>query len=111
MHSWVFELWYPHGQGLRATMSWKSAGYLTLALAREIIISLDSIGWRKTSKTDFENSGSSSKNNTPLLAREISPGFAICPPPISETADAVWWGALKGGFVIRALSSKSPEIE
>ena len=45
------------------------------------------------------------------MAREISPGFGICPPPISETADAVWCGALKGGFVISALSSKRPDME
>ena len=74
-------------------------------------MSFDSIGWRKTSKTDLENSGSSSRNKTPLWAREISPGFGILPPPISETADAVWWGDLKGGLVISELSSKSPDIE
>jgi hypothetical protein len=35
------------------------------------------------------NSGSSSKNNIPICANEISPGLGCEPPPTNATADAV----------------------
>src|SRR3712207_8248718 len=42
------------------------------------------------------NSASSSKNNTPLLARLISPRDEFAPPPIIEILVVVWCGCLKG---------------
>ena len=36
-----------------------------------------SSGWRMTSRTLRLNSGSSSRNSTPLCASETSPGFGI----------------------------------
>ena len=39
-----------------------------------VAYSIQSNGWRITSKTDLLYSGNSSKNNTPLCASEISPG-------------------------------------
>jgi len=41
-------------------------------------------------------SGSSSRKRTPKWAREISPGEASGPPPMSEIGEAVWWGLRKG---------------
>ena len=35
------------------------------------------------------NSGNSSRNSTPCIAREISPGRGVPPPPTSATPDAV----------------------
>src|SRR5690606_41568044 len=43
------------------------------------------------------NSGISSRNNTPLCARLISPGRGHAPPPTTAEVDAVWWGARNGG--------------
>ena len=37
----------------------------------------------------FVNSGNSSRNSTPLCARDISPGFGTAPPPTSDGADMV----------------------
>ena len=48
-----------------------------------------SSGWRRDSMADLSNSGSSSKNSTPLCAREISPGLGMAPPPVRDTAEAV----------------------
>ena len=54
--------------------------------AREIRTFLSSSGWRRTSIAERLNSGSSSRNNTPLWAREISPGTGTDPPPASDTS-------------------------
>ena len=54
------------------------------------------MGWRSTSMASRRNSGSSSKNKTPLWAREISPGIGVEPPPVSPAADTVWWGERNG---------------
>ena len=59
-------------------------------------ICLSSNGWRRDSRTLRGYSGSSSRNRTPRWAREISPGLASAPPPMSEVGDAVWWGLRKG---------------
>ena len=53
-------------------------------------------GWRRVSMAALSNSGSSSKNSTPLWAREISPGLGTAPPPVRDTAEAVWWGLRNG---------------
>ena len=42
-----------------------------------------------TSKTVRLNSGNSSKNSTPLCAKEISPGCGIVPPPTNATSEIV----------------------
>ena len=52
----------------------------------------DSSGSRSTSSTLRSNSGSSSRNSTPCMAIEISPGRGSLPPPTSATA---------GGGVVR----------
>jgi hypothetical protein len=48
-----------------------------------------SSGSRRTSKTLRSNSGNSSKNKTPCIAIEISPGRGLLPPPTKATALAV----------------------
>ena len=56
----------------------------------------DSSGSRKASSAARGNSGSSSRNSTPLCASEISPGLGGEPPPTSATALAEWCGAQVG---------------
>ena len=63
-------------------------------------------GWRITSSTERENSGNSSRNNTPLWARDISPGIGLAPPPTSATGDMVWWGERNG----RVVSRREPDF-
>ena len=63
---------------------------------REMVTLPSSKGWRSTSIAGRANSGSSSKNSTPLWAREISPGCGEGPPPASPAVEMVWWGARKG---------------
>ncbi len=36
------------------------------------------------------------EGQTPLWAREISPGRGVEPPPVIPAAEMVWWGARKG---------------
>ena len=69
-----------------------------------------SMGWRRASSTARGNSGSSSRNSTPLCALEISPGAAARPPPMSAMALVVWCGAEKGRRVISPPET-SPETE
>ena len=78
----------------------KFAGYRQFWFALDINTVLSSSGIRNTSKLDLLNSGNSSKNNIPLCAKLISPGFAFLPPPISATFDVVWCGLLNGLWVI-----------
>ena len=59
-----------------------------------------------------KNSGSSSKNSTPLCAREISPGRGIDPPPESPGPEMVWCGERKGRVSMSAvLPGRSPATE
>ncbi len=81
-----------------ADISWNRAGNVACLAARDITISPDSKGSRSASNTFAWNSGSSSKNNTPLCAKEISPGLGGLPPPTRATAEALWCGVLKGRF-------------
>ena len=100
----------PQRQGFMAHTSMKRLGRRMDPAARVMVTSPSSRGWRSTSRASFWNSGSSSRNSTPLWAREISPGRGKAPPPASATADTVWWGLRKGrrarrgclGFVIPA---------
>jgi hypothetical protein len=54
--------------------SMKPEGYSTVNFALEIVISLSSKGCRITSGTVRLNSGSSSRNKTPLWDKDISHG-------------------------------------
>ena len=56
-------------------------------------------GWRIRSNVSLRNSGSSSRNSTPLWLMEISPGLGLVPPPTRPALDTVWWGLRKGRFV------------
>ena len=56
-----------------------------------------------TSNVFLLNSGSSSKNRTPLWARLISPGFGILPPPTKEAEEMVWCGERYGLVVINGV--------
>ena len=64
-------------------------GYMTFEYNLDIITFLSSSGPLNTSNVFLLNSGNSSKNNTPLCAKLISPGFGILPPPIIEVCDIV----------------------
>lgn len=77
----------PHG--FIAATNWKRAGNSACLAARETMMRPDSSGSRSTSRTLRANSGSSSRNNTPCIAIEISPGRGLLPPPTSATPDAV----------------------
>lgn len=50
---------------------------------------LSSSGCLRASRICFGNSAISSRNKTPLWASEISPGFGLAPPPITEERVAV----------------------
>ncbi len=69
----------PHG--FIEAISMNDAGKSILSLARDIDTLRSSIGCRITSSADRLNSGSSSRNSTPLCASDISPGCGIPPPP------------------------------
>jgi hypothetical protein len=99
----VSGIWSPaHGQGFIAAIRWKLAEKVSDPLARLMVTTLSSIGWRITSRTRVPNSGNSSKNKTPLWANEISPGFGIFPPPTKPAWLIVWCGARKGRCRITA---------
>ena len=70
-----------------------------------------SIGSRSDSSTRRLNSGNSSRNRTPLCARDISPGLGSVPPPTRAAADAVWCGALNGRTRHSRRSISRPSIE
>jgi site-specific DNA recombinase len=92
-------------QGFMAATSWKRAGNSAWRAAREMVIVPDSSGSRSTSSTCRSNSGSSSRNNTPWCASEISPGRGWLPPPTRATPEAVWCGA-RNGRCFQRLSEK-----
>ncbi|CAB4872616.1 unannotated protein [freshwater metagenome] len=76
----------PQGHGFAAKTKVKRDGKFALAPLREIVIEPDSSGWRKASKTPELISGASSKNKTPLCAREHAPGLIFTPPPPTSAA-------------------------
>ena len=86
----------PQRQGFMAHTSMKRLGSVREPEARVMVTKPSSSGWRSVSSAALLNSGSSSRNSTPLWARDISPGRGIPPPPESDTVDAVWWGLRKG---------------
>src|SRR5438552_925038 len=76
-HSRERSLKYPQGQGFMAAASMNRAGNVSDMAARAMHTVPSSSGWRMTSSTLRGNSGSSSKNSTPLWASETSPGRGI----------------------------------
>ena len=79
----------PHRQGFMAHTSWNRAGRCSVPQERATVTVPSSRGWRMASSTSRWNSGSSSRNSTPLWAREISPGRSSGPPPVRAAAEAV----------------------
>jgi hypothetical protein len=79
-----------------AAASMNRAGKLKLIAAREIVTVPSSSGCRRTSSTLRGNSGSSSRNSSPLCASETSPGRGTIPPPIKPASEIVWCGERKG---------------
>ena len=78
----------PHGHGFAAATNKNRAGNESDVRARETCTTPSSNGWRNASSTLGANSPSSSKNNTPSLASEISPGrIAAVPPPMRPTKE------------------------
>ena len=86
----------PQGQGFMAATSMKVGRIGHGGLAREMVTWPSSMGCRRTSRTFFLNSGSSSRKRTPLWARLTSPGLGFCPPPIRPASEMVWCGDRKG---------------
>ena len=77
----------PHLHGFIAQISMNFAGYVTRPAVRTMETVPSSSGWRKTSKASTRNSGSSSRNSTPLCARLNSPGIGMpFPPPAMPAA-------------------------
>ena len=102
----------PQRQGFMAHTSMKRLGSVREPVARVMVMTPSSKGWRSVSSADLSNSGSSSKNKMPLWAREISPGRGTLPPPLKETGEAVWWGLRKGRRSISGyLGSVMPATE
>jgi len=83
-------------QGFIAASSWKRAGKSLRRAARAMLMRPLSKGSLSASRTLRSNSGSSSRNNTPWWASEISPGRGMPPPPTSAAAEAEWCGAQNG---------------
>src|SRR6185312_12619155 len=88
-HSRVRSLKYPQGQGFMAAASMNRAGKVSDMEARAMETVPSSSGWRITSSTLRGNSGNSSRNSTPLWARETSPGRGTMPPPIKPASEIV----------------------
>ena len=79
--AWLDDYKNRDGHGFMEATNMKLAGNSTEHLALDTMIVLSSSGCRITSRTDLLNSGSSSRNKTPLCANEISPGCGIVPSP------------------------------
>lgn len=79
----------PHGQGFSADTRINIAGKEREACTRLIVTNPSSKGCRNTSRAIRENSGNSSRNNTPLWLNVTSPGFGTLPPPIRALCDIV----------------------
>ena len=90
-----------------APINIKLAGNVSVPALRAMVSCLSSIGWRSISSRRVPNSGSSSRNNTPRCASEISPGPGTLPPPTSPAKLMVWCGARKGRWRMRGVSAGS----
>ena len=102
---------YPHLQGFMAAASINRQGKAALPCTRLTVTTRSSSGWRRASSASRENSGSSSKNSTPLWARLTSPGRGTVPPPDSADALVVWCGLRKGRAFSSPPPGKSPATE
>ena len=80
---------YPHGHGFIEATRIKLAGKVVEFVAREMVTLPCSKGCRNTSRLRRLNSGSSSRKSTPLLARLISPGVGMLPPPTIPASEMV----------------------
>jgi len=69
----------------------KAAGKQRLIWARAMVTVPSSIGWRSICSTSRWNSGSSSRNNTPLCQRLASPGRGVPLPPSIRPASEILW--------------------
>ncbi|MPM36337.1 hypothetical protein SDC9_82932 [bioreactor metagenome] len=67
----------------------KLAGYELVYFTLETVTTPSSIGCLNASKVLLLNSAISSRNKTPLCAKDISPGIALLPPPIKAFIDAL----------------------
>ena len=76
--------------------------------ARAIVTVPSSSGWRSTSSVWRLNSGSSSRNSTPLWASEISPGEGVEPPPTRPALLIVWCGERNGPDGQQRLAGLQP---
>jgi hypothetical protein len=76
------------GAGFMAAASMKRAGNVSDMVVRAMETLPSSSGWRITSNTVRGNSGSSSRNSTPLCASETSPGRGTMPPPRASATPA-----------------------
>ena len=85
----------PQRQGFMAQTSMNRLGYVAVPATRATVTTPSSSGCLSASRTSRWNSGSSSKNSTPLCARLISPGCS-CAPPDMAAAEIVWCGERKG---------------
>lgn len=95
----------PHG--FIAAISAKRAGKVKRARARTTLTIPSSSGWRSASSVSRRNSGSSSKNRTPLCARLASPGRAEGPPPIMPTVEVPVCGLRNGRSSISPAGGSS----
>ena len=101
----------PHGQGLAAATSMKRAGNRTLPSARVTTTSPASMGCRMPCSTEGANSGSSSKNSTPLCANDMAPGRGGEPPPTKPAKLAQWCGAWNGLMPANSGAASRPATE
>jgi len=95
-------------QGFIAATRMNRAGKSTWRAARDTVMCPESSGSRNASSTLRSNSGNSSRNNTPCIANEISPGRGCPPPPTSAAAEALWCGARNG--LCRQCSTRNPAV-
>ena len=90
-----------------AAASIKRAGKVSDMAALAMVTWPSSSGWRITSSTLRGNSGSSSRNSTPLCESETSPGRGMIPPPISPASEIVWCGARNGRVLTNPAAASS----
>lgn len=77
-------------------------------MARATVTSPVSSGVLSESSACGLNSGSSSRNSTPLWASDTSPGLALIPPPVRAAMEAEWWGVRNGRTLVRAPRAIMP---
>ena len=85
----------------------KRAGNVSDIEALAMVTLPSSKGCRITSSTLRGNSGSSSRNKTPLCESETSPGRGMMPPPISPASEIVWCGERNGRTLTSPAAASS----